>query len=170
MKALERLDLSLDEVIHIRSVLTKAELESLPLDGNLKDDVRQGKICFLCMKTRFGFFTWGVRCQLCQQQVCQKCSKKMNIPLDHFSSVHPSSSSSAEMEAVAASSSAGPVSLPANIVQEKARRDDLQGPLLQVCTDCRQMVLEVIRAKTTARRFQMTKALFSKRETKEEVF
>ena len=76
--ALKTLTLSLDEVVHIRSVLTKAELEGLPLDGDLKDDVAKGKICFLCMKTRFGFFSWGVRCQLCKQQVCSKCSTKLN--------------------------------------------------------------------------------------------
>ena len=35
------------------------------------------QICFLCMKTRFGFFSWGVRCQLCKQQVCSKCSTKV---------------------------------------------------------------------------------------------
>ena len=111
--ALKTLTLTLDEVVHIRSVLTKAELEGLPLDGDLKDDVAKGKvsgvlyccyklncrktrairvsvgdliiaasndsfqICFLCMKTRFGFFSWGVRCQLCKQQVCSKCSTKV---------------------------------------------------------------------------------------------
>ena len=205
MTALEKLDLRLEEVIHIRSVLTKAELESLPLDGTLKVDVEQGKICFLCMKTRFGLFTWGVRCQLCHQQVCSKCSKKMHIPTDHFSSVDPSilskdnkskirpkinqTSSSVVGSAPnspdskrksqatgltapnTATAAAGPVSLPANIaVQQQKSRDNIQGPLLQVCTDCRQMVLEVIRAKTTARRFQLTKALFSKNEPKEEVF
>ena len=35
------------------------------------------QICFLCMKTRFGFFSWGVRCQLCKQQICSKCSTKV---------------------------------------------------------------------------------------------
>ena len=35
-KTLETLDLNMDEVIHIRSVLTKAEMEGLPLDGTLK--------------------------------------------------------------------------------------------------------------------------------------
>ena len=35
-EALKTLDLKLDEVIHIRSVLTRAELESLSLDGTMK--------------------------------------------------------------------------------------------------------------------------------------
>ena len=45
--ALKTLTLTLDEVVHIRSVLTKAELEGLPLDGDLKDDVAKGKVSSL---------------------------------------------------------------------------------------------------------------------------
>lgn len=43
-EALQTLNLRLDEVAHIRSVLTKAELESLPLDGNVRDNVEKGKV------------------------------------------------------------------------------------------------------------------------------
>ena len=75
--ALQTLDLTLDEVVHIRTVLTKAELEGLPLDGSLKEDVEKSKVCFLCMKTRFGFFSRGVKCELCSRQVCAKCSTKV---------------------------------------------------------------------------------------------
>ena len=42
--ALQTLELTLDEVVHIRSVLTKAELENLPLEGTLKEDVEKGKV------------------------------------------------------------------------------------------------------------------------------
>ena len=75
--ALQTLDLTLDEVVHIRTVLTKAELEGLPLDGTLKEDVEKAKVCFLCMKTRFGFFSRGCKCELCSRQVCAKCSTKV---------------------------------------------------------------------------------------------
>ena len=74
---MQTLDLNLDEIVHIRSVLTKAELEGLPLDGNLKEDVEKGKVCFLCMKTRFGFFNRGCKCELCTRQVCSKCTTKV---------------------------------------------------------------------------------------------
>jgi len=87
--ALQTLDLNLDEIVHIRSVLTKAELEGLPLDGNLKEDVEKGKVCFLCMKTRFGFFNRGCKCELCTRQVCSKCTTKMRIPLEHLASTVP---------------------------------------------------------------------------------
>ena len=82
--ALQTLDLTLDEVIHIRTVLTKAELEVLPLDGTLKEDVEKGKVCFLCMKTRFGFFSRGCKCEMCSRQVCTKCSTKVHF----FSRLH----------------------------------------------------------------------------------
>jgi len=83
-RALQTLNLSLDEVAHIRSVLTKAELEGLPLEGSVKDNVCRGKVCFLCMKTRFGLFSRGQKCEMCKQTVCAKCHTKMNIPVEHF--------------------------------------------------------------------------------------
>ena len=42
--ALRTLDLTLAEVIHIRSVLTKAEMEGLTIDANLRDDLERGKV------------------------------------------------------------------------------------------------------------------------------
>ena len=39
-------------------------------------------------------------------------------------------------------------------------KQSLQGSLLNVCLDCREMVLQVIRAQKTAKRLNMTKSLF----------
>lgn len=84
----DRLSLTMEEIVHIRTVLTKAELEGLPAEGHIKSDVENRKVCFLCLKTRFGIFgPWGHRCTLCKRTVCSKCSSKMNIPMEHFSSV-----------------------------------------------------------------------------------
>jgi len=44
--AIECLSLNLEEVVHIRNVLTKAELEGLPLECSLKEDVEKGKVRF----------------------------------------------------------------------------------------------------------------------------
>merc|ERR1712037_506576 len=85
--ALQTLDLTLAEVIHIRSVLTKAEIEGLTIDTNLREDLERGKVCFLCMKTRFGIFTWSYQCKLCQHTVCSSCLTKMRIPSEHFTDV-----------------------------------------------------------------------------------
>jgi len=87
-QAMECLSLTLEEIVHIRSVLTKAELESLPVEGHVKEDVEKRKVCFLCLKTRFGLFgPWGQLCKLCKRTVCAKCYSKMRIPTEHFSRV-----------------------------------------------------------------------------------
>ncbi|XP_051157327.1 protein spire isoform X3 [Leptopilina boulardi] len=84
----DRLSLTLEEIVHIRSVLTKAELESLPVEGRVKEDVEKRRVCFLCLKTRFGILgPWGQRCRLCERTVCVKCYTKMRIPTEHFSHV-----------------------------------------------------------------------------------
>jgi len=83
---LKTLNLQLDEVAHIRSVLTKAQLETLQIDGGIRQDVERGRICFVCMSTRFGLFSLsrGQKCQMCKQTVCSKCCSKMRIPTEHF--------------------------------------------------------------------------------------
>jgi len=50
--------------------------------------------------------------------------------------------------------------------------DALQGSPLQVCTDCKEMILQVIRAQTTAHRLAMTRNLLNDMSinAKEEVF
>ncbi len=67
---------------HIRSALTRAKLESLSLDPDLKSDIQKGKVCFLCMKTKFGLFAWSHKCRLCQQAVCSKCVSKVRFQHD----------------------------------------------------------------------------------------
>ncbi|GIX80223.1 protein spire homolog 1 [Caerostris darwini] len=87
-QSLECLSLTLEEVVHIRNVLTKAELESLIVDPVLYEDVRKGKVCFTCKQIRFSFFgQWGVKCKMCERMVCDKCSSKMRIPTEHFARI-----------------------------------------------------------------------------------
>ncbi|KAK4880544.1 hypothetical protein RN001_008690 [Aquatica leii] len=84
----DRLSLTLEEIVHIRSVLTKAELEALPVEGRVRSDVECRKVCFLCLKTRFGIFgPWGQRCCICKRTVCFRCYSKMNVPMEHFTGV-----------------------------------------------------------------------------------
>lgn len=87
-KSLECLSLTLEEVVHIRNVLTKADLETLLVFPQLYDDVANGKVCFTCKKTKFSFFgSWGVKCKLCERIICSRCYSKMHIPTEHFSSI-----------------------------------------------------------------------------------
>ncbi|KAH8293112.1 hypothetical protein KR044_004276 [Drosophila immigrans] len=84
----DRLSVTLAEIIHIRSVMTKAELEGLPMDVRVKEDVEKRRVCFLCLRTRFSFLgPWGIQCKLCQRTVCAKCYTKMRIPSEHFRNV-----------------------------------------------------------------------------------
>ncbi|KAF2897177.1 hypothetical protein ILUMI_09005 [Ignelater luminosus] len=84
----DRLSLTLEEIVHIRSVLTKADLEALPVEGRVRGDVESRKVCFVCLKTRFGIFgPWGQRCIICKRTVCSRCYSKMNIPMEHFAGV-----------------------------------------------------------------------------------
>lgn len=84
----DRLSLTLEEIVHIRSVITKAELESLPVGIHIKEDVEKRKICFLCLRTKFGIISSrGILCKLCKRTVCAKCHTKMRIPTEHFSNV-----------------------------------------------------------------------------------
>jgi len=74
----DRLSVTLAEIVHIRSVMTKAELEGLPMDVRVKEDVEKRRVCFLCLRTRFSFFgPWGIQCKLCQRTVCAKCYTKV---------------------------------------------------------------------------------------------
>ncbi|GFN95296.1 protein spire [Plakobranchus ocellatus] len=84
----ECLSLTLEEVTHIRSVLTKAELESLMSHPDLYQQVAKSKLCFTCKTTRFALFgEWGTKCKFCKRTVCAKCLRKMNVPADHFRNI-----------------------------------------------------------------------------------
>ncbi|XP_057379432.1 protein spire homolog 1-like [Daphnia carinata] len=79
---------TLEELVHMRRVLTAASLDNLPLDSSIKDDVVNGKVCFVCRKTRFSVFgSWWHNCKLCRRTVCTKCCMKMRIPSDQFDTV-----------------------------------------------------------------------------------
>ena len=48
--------------------------------------------------------------------------------------------------------------------QEKAGSNE--GPIRQMCMDCKEMVFQVVRAQSTARRIQLAKSLFQQQTTK----
>eukprot|EP00094_Tigriopus_californicus_P012961 TCALIF_12532-PA protein Name:"Similar to spir Protein spire (Drosophila melanogaster)" AED:0.16 eAED:0.16 QI:480/0.81/0.75/1/0.90/0.91/12/178/1180 len=223
--ALETLDLNLDELVHIRSVLTKAELESLPLDGTFKEDVEKGKMRIplehfssipsfalspkvmsslgpenqvsstspnpTCLSSEAKPQKKPIRTKSFVQTIRNRVSS--NLP-----SLRNSAGSAPTSPEMGRKSSSGPpahfrdqihaygslnylnvpeedeyegsgsASLPANVLEgtkrvgsKKSKEESLQGAMLQVCSDCREMVLQVIRAQRTAKRFQMTKMMFA---------
>lgn len=51
----DRLSLTLEEIVHIRSVLTKAELEVLPVEGRVKEDVEKRRVSHFALVKIFIF-------------------------------------------------------------------------------------------------------------------
>ena len=84
-------DLTLEEVGHIRSQITSAELASLDISKAKRKDYDKGRICFLCAKTRFNLFNWAYPCQLCKRQVCKTCSDKIRLPSHRLGDIPVSS-------------------------------------------------------------------------------
>ncbi|XP_047672514.1 protein spire homolog 1 isoform X2 [Tachysurus fulvidraco] len=76
----ECLTLTVEEVMHIRQVLVKAELEKFQQYKEVYNALKKGKLCFSCRTKKFSFFTWSYTCQFCKRTVCSQCCKKMKLP------------------------------------------------------------------------------------------
>ncbi|XP_041648890.1 protein spire homolog 1 isoform X2 [Cheilinus undulatus] len=83
----ECLSLTVNEVMHIRQVLVKAELEKFQQYKEIYNAMKKGKLCFCCRTKRFSFFTWSYICQFCKKPVCSQCCKKMRLPSKPYSSL-----------------------------------------------------------------------------------
>ncbi|XP_031734464.1 protein spire homolog 1 isoform X4 [Anarrhichthys ocellatus] len=83
----ECLSLTVEEVMHIRQVLVKAELEKFQQYKDIYTAMKKGKLCFCCRSKRFSFFTWSYICQFCKKPVCAQCCKKMRLPSKPYSSL-----------------------------------------------------------------------------------
>ena len=75
------------EIVHIRSVLSRAKMEEnlssgSKIDDGLRLDIEKGKVCFRCTKTRFNFFNWSYSCRLCQHAFCAACTAKVSFNLE----------------------------------------------------------------------------------------
>ncbi|XP_072242915.1 protein spire homolog 2 [Leuresthes tenuis] len=75
----ESLALTVDEVINVRRVLVKAEMEKFLQSKELYNNLKRGKVC-CCCRVRFPLFSWPSTCLLCKRSVCGSCSAKMKIP------------------------------------------------------------------------------------------
>ena len=74
------LNLTVDEMMHIRQVLTKAELDNLSLPKDLLCDIKLEIICFLCKTTRFNLFKKKFKCKFCEKCVCKSCCRSIQLP------------------------------------------------------------------------------------------
>ncbi|XP_078146370.1 protein spire homolog 1 isoform X3 [Centroberyx gerrardi] len=111
----ECLALTVEEVMHIRQVLVKAELEKFQQYKDIYNALKKGKVCFSCRTKRFSLFTWSYTCQFCKRPVCSQCCKKMRLPSKPYSTLPIYSlgpSAMAKEEASAASAPAQPEKTP----------------------------------------------------------
>uniref|UniRef100_G1RCP7 Protein spire homolog 1 n=1 Tax=Nomascus leucogenys TaxID=61853 RepID=G1RCP7_NOMLE len=83
----ECLALTVEEVMHIRQVLVKAELEKYQQYKDIYTALKKGKLCFCCRTRRFSFFTWSYTCQFCKRPVCSQCCRKMRLPSKPYSTL-----------------------------------------------------------------------------------
>nr|XP_023669851.1 protein spire homolog 1-like isoform X5 [Paramormyrops kingsleyae] len=159
----ECLALTVEEVMHIRQVLVKAELEKFQQYRDVYNALKKGKLCFSCRTKRFSFFTWSYTCQFCKRPVCSQCCKKMRLPAKPYASLPiyslgpsalPHATSSAQPET--SSSSPQRHSLQRTVSRLTKPGDGTRGEValpeeltedwstMEVCIDCKKFISDII--------------------------
>uniref|UniRef100_A0A087Y6T7 Spire-type actin nucleation factor 1b n=1 Tax=Poecilia formosa TaxID=48698 RepID=A0A087Y6T7_POEFO len=153
----ECLSLTVEEVMHIRQVLVKAELEKFQQYKDIYNAMKKGKLCFCCRTKRFSFFTWSYTCQFCIKPVCSQCCKKMRLPSkpysslpiysigstntlprDRFAASHsrPLTSSGEKLSKHGSLKSHEELELPPELTEDWAT--------MEVCVDCKKFISDII--------------------------
>ncbi|XP_029976445.1 protein spire homolog 1 isoform X2 [Salarias fasciatus] len=168
----EGLALTVEEVMHIRQVLVKAELEKFQHYKDIYTALKKGKLCFSCRTKRFSLFTWSYTCQFCKRPVCSQCSKKMRLPSKPYSTLPIYSlgpSTMAKEGGAAAPASAEPERNPFGSAHSRSslrrsvykfKHGSKDGPPLdepefpkeltedwatmEICVDCKKFITEII--------------------------
>uniref|UniRef100_A0A3Q3EBU2 Spire-type actin nucleation factor 1a n=1 Tax=Labrus bergylta TaxID=56723 RepID=A0A3Q3EBU2_9LABR len=153
----ECLALTVEEVMHIRQVLVKAELEKFQQYKEVYTALKKGKLCFSCRTKKFSLFTWSYTCQFCKRPVCSQCSKKMRLPSKPYSTMPIYSlgpSAVAKGEGSGASAPPDPEKNPFGSGSSKDGHSqdepDLPKELtedwvtMEICIDCKKFITEII--------------------------
>ncbi|XP_019497994.1 PREDICTED: protein spire homolog 2 isoform X3 [Hipposideros armiger] len=173
----ESLALTVEEVMGVRRVLVKAEMEKFQQDKELFSSLKKGKIC-CCCRTKFSLFSWPPTCLFCKRAVCTSCSIKMKTPSKKFAHipVYTLGFESPQRASTAKTTT----------TQRRDVFQSLQGShwssveaafphiyahgcvLKDVCSDCTSFVVDVVRSSrksvdalnTTPRRARQTQSLY----------
>ncbi|XP_062866433.1 protein spire homolog 1 isoform X2 [Trichomycterus rosablanca] len=162
----ECMSLTVEEVMHIRQVLVKAELEKYQHYKDIYTALKKGKLCFSCRTKRFSIFTWSYTCQFCKRPVCSQCCKKMKLPskpsklpihsLGSSPLLKKESGDSTQLEETSSNqrnSWSPSTSRLSNHSQQKPFKDgELEFPkeltegwnTMDVCTDCKKFITDII--------------------------
>uniref|UniRef100_H0VAL9 Spire type actin nucleation factor 1 n=1 Tax=Cavia porcellus TaxID=10141 RepID=H0VAL9_CAVPO len=154
----ECLALTVEEVMHIRQVLVKAELEKYQQYKDVYTALKKGKLCFCCRTRRFSFFAWSYTCQF-----CPVCGGSMRLPSKPYStlpifSLGPSAlqrGDSAQAEEPSASHHRPLRSIARFSTRSRSADkadEELQFPkeltedwsAMEVCVDCKKFISEII--------------------------
>ncbi|XP_013363449.1 PREDICTED: protein spire homolog 2 isoform X2 [Chinchilla lanigera] len=173
----ESLALTVEEVVDVRRVLVKAEMEKFVQDKELFSSLKRGKVC-CCCRARFSLFSWPPTCLFCKRAVCTSCSVKMKMPSKKCAHI--------PVYTLGFESSQRPPSAKAMPTQRREVFQSLQGPrwrsveeefphiyahgcvLKDVCSDCTSFVADVVRSSrrsvdalnTTPHRTRQTQSLY----------
>ncbi|KAJ7424214.1 spire type actin nucleation factor 2 [Willisornis vidua] len=82
----ESLALTVEEMINVRRVLVKAEMEKFLQSKELYSSLRKGKVC-CCCRAKFPIFSWPAACLFCKRSVCSSCSLKEDNDLEDIDSL-----------------------------------------------------------------------------------
>ncbi|XP_064196340.1 protein spire homolog 1-like isoform X2 [Anguilla rostrata] len=158
----ECLSLTVEEVMHIRQVLVKAELEKFQQYKDVYNALKKGKLCFCCRTKRFSFFTWSYTCQFCKRPVCSQCCKKMRLPSKPYaslpiyslgSSALPKGEAAGQAEKPSTSHRHGLQRTVSRLSKHREKsRDEGELPreltedwsTMEVCVDCKKFISEII--------------------------
>uniref|UniRef100_A0AAY4CTP0 KIND domain-containing protein n=1 Tax=Denticeps clupeoides TaxID=299321 RepID=A0AAY4CTP0_9TELE len=139
----ECLALTVEEVMHIRQVLVKAELEKFQQYKDVYNALKKGKLCFSCRTKKFSLFTWSYTCQFCKRPVCSQCCKKMRLPSKPYATlpIYSLGSNTLSKEGGAApaserSSSKDEMELPKELTEDWST--------MEVCVDCKKFINDII--------------------------
>ncbi|XP_059940434.1 protein spire homolog 2 isoform X1 [Mesoplodon densirostris] len=173
----ESLALTVEEVMDVRRVLVKAEMEKFLQNKELFSSLKRGKIC-CCCRTKFPLFSWPPTCLFCKRAVCSSCSIKMKMPSKKFAHIpvytlgfeSPRRVSTAKVMPAQRRDAFQPLQGPHwRSVEEEFPHIYSHGCILKdVCSDCTGFVADVVRSSrrsvdalnTTPRRARQTQSLY----------
>lgn len=90
--SLSVLQLNRSELVHMRHVMVKIELDSRLQGGQREVDTMMarlegGRVCVVCTRTRFSYFSPGVPCSVCQFSICKLCTAAPSLAYQDRKSV-----------------------------------------------------------------------------------
>uniref|UniRef100_A0A674P6C4 Spire-type actin nucleation factor 1a n=1 Tax=Takifugu rubripes TaxID=31033 RepID=A0A674P6C4_TAKRU len=136
----ECLALTVEEVMHIRQVLVKAELEKFQQYKDIYTALKKGKLCFSCRNKKFSLFTWSYTCQFSKEGAS-------GAPAPAEQDKHPFGSSQSRHSLRRSVSK-----LSKHGSKDAGSQDELELPkemtedwvAMEICVDCKKFITEII--------------------------